>query len=252
MQLVYEKNHISRPTCLPEHRLDPVFKISPVFRARHHSGQIQGHQALSPEIFRHRALSKLPGKPFRHRRLPHPRFSNERRVVFGSSGKNLHHPANFPVSADDRVDLPPGSRLSQIPTVLVQGFRFRFPLHRTGHTAGAGFVLPAVKYADNVCVQLVQVHAQIRQCLRPGRVCFPENSHQNVLRAYKAMPQSFRVLRCQAHHPPRPGRQSLRRYTGIAFSRVLLHRRQNFFRDQAVVPENFRSQTLLLRCDTDE
>src|SRR5699024_45831 len=54
-----------------------------------------------------------------HRRLAHPRLTDEGGVVLGAAGQDLHHPAHLPLPADEGIQPPLGSHAGQVSGVTV-------------------------------------------------------------------------------------------------------------------------------------
>ena len=69
--------------------LEALFKFSAVLGTGEHTAQIHGDDALILHRFRHIARDDTTSETFHDRSLPHPRLTNEDRVVLGATGKHL-------------------------------------------------------------------------------------------------------------------------------------------------------------------
>ena len=74
----------------------------------------------------HVAQVDLLGEALRDRGLAHTRLADQRRIVLGSPGKHLNHPAHFVVAANHRVVLATTGQFGEVARVLFQRLEFRF------------------------------------------------------------------------------------------------------------------------------
>ena len=128
MQFVNEKNDVT--LCgrhLFQHRFQPFFKLAAVLGSGNECPHIQRNDPFVFQRFRHVAADDPAGEPFHDRRLAHPRFPDEDRVVFRAAGKDLDGAADLIIPPDHRVDFVLGSPCGQVAPVLFQslegGFR---------------------------------------------------------------------------------------------------------------------------------
>ena len=159
MQLVDKQNDLPlRIGDFFQERLEPVFEFATELRASHHRPDIHRDDLFLLQRFRHIAADDSPRQAFDDRGLAHARLADEHRIVFRPPREHLHHPPDFVVPPDDRIDLPASRQLRQVTSVLLQRlilpFRIlvRYPL-RTAH------LLQRLR-------QLVARHAQIIQQFR--------------------------------------------------------------------------------------
>ena len=106
MQLVQEEDDVPRAPHLGEDIFDPLFKFAPVFGARHHGREVQGHKALVPQVLRYGAGGDGQSQSLGHGGLAHPRLADEGGIVFPAAGEDLHHPGHLLFPANHRVQLP--------------------------------------------------------------------------------------------------------------------------------------------------
>ena len=76
MELIYEQNGAAVPHQLFQQVLEPLFKVTAVFGARHKAGHIQCQQTATLERTGHTIRGNALGQPFgkgglAHARLPH-------------------------------------------------------------------------------------------------------------------------------------------------------------------------------------
>ena len=104
MELVDKQNDLSFGFGnLFENGFQTVFKFATVFRSRHESRQVQGHEALGLENVRHVTGNNSLRQAFHDGGLPDAGLADQHRIVFGAARENLHHAANFFVASDHRI-----------------------------------------------------------------------------------------------------------------------------------------------------
>ena len=104
----------------PDNPLNPLFKLPPVFRAGHHTGQIQGHHTFLGHRVRHKAHFNPLSQTFHNGSFPHAWFPDKAGIVFSSSAQYLNHSLNFIISPDYRVQSVFRCQFCQISGILVQ------------------------------------------------------------------------------------------------------------------------------------
>ena len=144
LQFVNEQNHIAAFSHFIQCVLQSFFKFTPVFAAGHHGPHIQGNDLFAIQVFGDGSLHDLLGQPFRHGRFTHPGFTDQHRIVFGSSGKDLDDPFNFGLTADHRIQFSLSRRFGEIPAIFLQtGIVF---LSAGSIGSGRGFLHHALQY----------------------------------------------------------------------------------------------------------
>ncbi len=90
---------------LIEHRLKPFLELAPVFCAGDERSHVEGQQLLVFQRFGHVAVDDSLSEPLDNRGFPHPRLTDQHRVVFCATRQNLNGAPNFLVAAYHRVKL---------------------------------------------------------------------------------------------------------------------------------------------------
>ena len=103
-----------------EHGLEPLFKLTSVLGARDKGSHVQSEDGLVLQSFRYVSVQDSLGQPFNDCRLADTRFSDQDRIVFGSSGEDLDGVTDLSVTSDDRIQLAFPCHLDKVPAVLVQ------------------------------------------------------------------------------------------------------------------------------------
>ena len=81
VQLVDEEDHVAHALHLAQHGLHEVFKVAAILRSCEHRREIERHDALLPQIVRHRALGDAHGDGLRDRRLADAGLADEHGIV---------------------------------------------------------------------------------------------------------------------------------------------------------------------------
>ena len=219
MQLVDEQDHIPRPAHIPQHRFDPLLKISPVLGPRQHGRDIQGDNALVGKFGRGLSLGNLYGQPLRNGGLSHARLPHQHRVILGSPGEDLHRAPYLVPTAHHRVDLALGGKLRQVPAVLIQHLGIR-PAHRTAESAGLGLAVVArvSEHRHNVGVNIIDLQPQLRQGHDAAALALPQDAQQQMLGADVALPQTDGLLSSLFHCQPGADGEPMLRCAGDALS----------------------------------
>ncbi len=90
---------------LLEHRLQPVFELAAVLRARDHRADVERDQPLVAQTLGHVAFDDAPRESLGDRGLAHARLTDEHRVVLRAPRQHLDDAPDLVVAADDRVEL---------------------------------------------------------------------------------------------------------------------------------------------------
>ena len=94
--------------------LQPLFKLSAVFRSGHDQGKVQRKNALVGKKWRHISIGNSLRQPFDDRGFPYSRFTDQDRVVLRAPAENLNRPLEFFISAHQRVELTFHRSLRQV------------------------------------------------------------------------------------------------------------------------------------------
>ena len=114
MQLIDEENHILGATNLIHHSLDSLFELSTIFCPGHHEREIERDDAFIAQQFRHVASRGFLSQPFDDGGLTNTCFTDQHRVVFGASAKDLNYAFDLVLATDDRIQLALFRQLGQI------------------------------------------------------------------------------------------------------------------------------------------
>ncbi len=107
-------------------RLEPLLELAPVLGAREQLADVERHQLLVAERVGDVAVDDPLREAFDDGVLPHAGLTDQHRIVLGPAGQHLHHPADFLVPADYRIQLSVAGLVGEVPRVplerLVLGF----------------------------------------------------------------------------------------------------------------------------------
>ena len=116
-----------------EEGLETVLELAAIFRASDHRADIERNHPTVLEGLRHIAIHDPLGQSLDDGRLAHAGFTDEHRIVLRAPRQHLHHPTDFVVPADHRVDLALASQGCEVLAVLFQGLKL-FLRVRIRHT----------------------------------------------------------------------------------------------------------------------
>ena len=115
---------------LVHHRLEPLLELPAKLGTGHQRSHIQSQH---PPLLQ--GIGNIPGgyprrQPFGNGRLAHAGLSDDDRIVLFAAGQSLHHPPNFPVPPDNRIEHPIRGQPRQVNAVFFQRAvtAFRFPI----------------------------------------------------------------------------------------------------------------------------
>jgi hypothetical protein len=102
-------------------RLQSVFELAAVLRARDHRPEIEGDDAPVPERFRDVAIGDAPCDSLDDRGLSDAGIADQHGVVLGAAPEDLDRAADLLVPADDRVELPASREIGQVGRISPEG-----------------------------------------------------------------------------------------------------------------------------------
>ena len=105
---------------LLQHRLQSLFELTAILRAREHRRKIERDQALTLQSLGDVAVVDASCESFDNGRFAHSRFADENGIVLRATRQHLDHAANLLVATDDRVDLAVACTRRQVHAVLLQ------------------------------------------------------------------------------------------------------------------------------------
>ena len=106
--------------------LEAFLEFTAVLRTRNHPCQIKSDELLVLQGLGHISGDDSLSQPFHNCGLTNARFTDENRIVLGSTGQHLDHTANLAITANHRIQFSLASHLSEVTTVLLQGFEGAF------------------------------------------------------------------------------------------------------------------------------
>src|SRR6266496_502155 len=183
VQLVDEQDDVPACPDLLQDLLQPLLKITPVPRASDQRAQVQRVELLLLQGLRHLALDDLLGQPFDDSCLPDAWLADQHGIVLGAPGQHLHHPLDFLLPADHRIQLALPRARGQVPAELVQHQRRRRRRLRRRARRGRLLALVPVQQLDHLLADPVQVSTQLDQHLGGDALALADQAQQDVLGA---------------------------------------------------------------------
>jgi hypothetical protein len=171
-------------------RLEALFELAAVLRARDDERDVQGENPLVGEEVRHVTVDDLLGEPLDDGGLAHAGLADQYRVVLRPAAQHLLHPFELVVATHQRIELVLHRGLGEVAAELGQERRFL--------DAGQRGLL--VEQLNDVFAHLVQPHALLHQDGGGHRPLFPENAQQQVLGPDVVVEQPIRFLRGVLKH----------------------------------------------------
>ena len=96
------------------HALEALLELTLVFCACDEGAHVQGEEPFALEVLGHLPVHYLGGQSLCNGGLTHAGFAHQDGVVLRAPRKNLQHAADLVVTAYHRVQLPLGSRTSEV------------------------------------------------------------------------------------------------------------------------------------------
>ena len=121
VELVDKQDGGAVPHQLFQQVFQPLFKIAPVFGARHQTGHIQRQQPPPLQRPGHLPGGNAQRQTFGQRRFAHARLADQTGVVFLAAAQDLHHAVKLGFPAKHRVQLSFGGAAGQIAAVFIAG-----------------------------------------------------------------------------------------------------------------------------------
>ncbi len=103
-----------------ENRLETVFELAAVLRARDERAHVERDDFLLLEPLGHVLLDDAPGQPFDDGGLADAGLADENRIVLRAAREHLNDAANLFVAPDDRIELAAARKLRQIAPVFFE------------------------------------------------------------------------------------------------------------------------------------
>ena len=97
-----------------KHAFQPFFKLAAVFCARNQRTHVEREQLAMFQTVGHVAIGNAQGQSLSDSRFADARFSDQHRIILCPARQYLDRPADFFVSADDRIELTCTRDLSKV------------------------------------------------------------------------------------------------------------------------------------------
>ncbi len=206
MQFVDEQNRVLDSADFGHHRFDAFFELAAILRAGDHHRQVQHDDPFVGQDLGDFALNDLLSKALDDRRLTDARFSQQHRIVFRASAKNLNRPLDFSFASDHRIELVLLGQFGQVATETIQGGRFAFAA--LARRAAAAFALTGASaaFADfgtfqtmteqvqHFFADIFQFQPQVHQDLSGHAFLLSQQAQQDMLGTDVAVIQSCEPL----------------------------------------------------------
>ena len=201
MQLVDEQDDVAAGVDLLEHLLQALLEVTAVAAARDQGTEVQGVELLVLKRLGNLAVHDGLRQSLDDGGLAHTGFTDQRRVVLGAPRKHLHHPLDFLLAADDRVQLALHRGGGQVAAELVEhqrrGRAARLAAATTGSGLGGLLTLVARQQLDYLLAHPGQLGAQLDQHLGGNALALPDETQQNVLGADVVVAELQRLAQTQ-------------------------------------------------------
>ena len=171
VQLVDEHDDVRVLGQLLHDRLEALFELTAILRARDDERDVQREDPLVGEEVRDVAVDDLLRQPFDDGRLADARLADEDGVVLGPAAEDLLHALDFDVAADERVELVLHRRVRQVAAELGQERRFLHPRERR----------LLVQERDDVLADGVEAHPLFHEDRRRDGPLLAQDAQQQVL-----------------------------------------------------------------------
>ena len=141
VQLVDERDDLAVAVDdLLEHRLQPVFELAAVLRARDHRADVERDQPLVAQTLGHVAFDDAPRESLGDGGLAHARLADEHRVVLRAARQHLDDAPDLVVAADDRVELALPRVLGEVAAEALERLVLLFGVLARDAVAAADFL----------------------------------------------------------------------------------------------------------------
>ena len=95
VQLVDEQDDVLGAADFVHHRLDALFELAAIFRARDHQREVERDDFLVAQQFRHIAVGDFLRETFDDRGLADAGFAEQHRIVFRAAAEDLDDALDF-------------------------------------------------------------------------------------------------------------------------------------------------------------
>ncbi len=202
VQLVDEQDDVAAGVDLLEHLLQALLEVTAVAAAGHQRAQVQGVELFVLQRLGDLAVHDRLRQALHDGGLADTGFTDQHRVVLGAPAQHLHHPLDFLLAADDRVQLAFHRGGRQVAPELIEyqrrGRAARLAAATTGAGLGGGLLaLVAAQQLNHLLAHPGQLGAEFDQHLGGHALTLPDQAEQNVLGADVVVAQLQRLAQAQ-------------------------------------------------------
>ena len=197
MQFVDEEDDVATLRDLVHDRLQALFELAAVLGSGDYRRHVQRQQAVVLERLGDLARRNDLREPLDDGGLPHPRFSDQDRVVLLAATENLDDAFDLHAATYGRIELAPAREIRKVAAEMVEGRGLGFLV---GLAAGRYRRTPAdigthlgAQHPETLRTSAVQAHVHRVQHLRGDALLFPEKPQQQVFRANVGMVEFARL-----------------------------------------------------------
>ena len=199
VQLINEEDHIALLLGqFTQHRLEPLFKFTTVFGARHQRTHIEGEHPLVLQPLGNLAIDDALCQPLGNRRLTDPGFTDEHWIILGPTLQDLNGAPYLIIAPDDRIQLAALGPLGQIDGVFFQSLAFLFRL-------GIIHLVAATHLLDGLLQLLFGQTASPQDITQLTSIL--ETCQDEHFRGDELVLPLLGILVAQIQHPPQLGRE---------------------------------------------
>ncbi len=201
VQLVDEQDDVAAGVDLLEHLLQALLEVTAVAGTRDQRPQVQRVELLVLQRLGDLAVHDGLRQSLDDGGLADAGLADQHRVVLGAPAQDLHHPLDFLLAADDRVQLALHRGGRQVAAELVEhqrsGRRARFASPTTGARFGGLLALVAAQQLDHLLAHPGQLGAELDQHLGGNALTLADQAEQNVLGADVVVAELQRLAQAQ-------------------------------------------------------
>ena len=137
VHLVDEQDDVLGTLDLVHDALDALFELAAILRAGDHQREVEGDHLTVEEDLRNNTRSDFLGEAFDDGGLAHAGFADEDGVILRAAAEDLHHTADFFLTADDGIEF---AGLGEFGEIAAEGLQERetFTAARAGALFGRG------------------------------------------------------------------------------------------------------------------
>ena len=179
MELIDEEHHFAAGADLIEDLLQALLELAAVFGARDQSAHVERQHPLTAQRLGDVAEHDLLGQALGDRGLADAGLADQRRVVLGPAGQDLHHPLDLGLAADHRVERVLRRQVGEVAAELVEQRGLRGLLRGRRLFVEAALVEQAVDLATD----LLQVRTEVLEDMRGDAFTLDQEAKEEVLGA---------------------------------------------------------------------